>query len=240
MGSKKRRWQLQDCVDAAEAAAIAASLARLDGRGRWRVYDMVTVPGRAGSLVLVRRNVVAEGVVRLEVRRAGGTGSAGVDSRLRSAQPGGSPLGPASVCRVGAGPPHPSATASVVRSPPRRVAWSASAGAVEAGRAGRPRSRRRPDGRAAGPGEVRSGRPRGVVASDDAASGLPARRGRVLPVVGNTLTEEPGFPHNLQLASYARRRPRSASATPSPAIAPAIAAPMARRASATGEPTART
>ncbi len=33
----------------------------------------------AESLVLVRRNVVAEGVVGAEVRRAGGTGSAGVD-----------------------------------------------------------------------------------------------------------------------------------------------------------------
>ena len=75
MGSKKRRWQLQDCVDAAGAAGIAASLVRLDGGGRWRVYDMVTVPGRAGSLLLVRRNVVAEGVVRPDVPRAGGTGS---------------------------------------------------------------------------------------------------------------------------------------------------------------------
>ena len=76
--SKKRRWRLQDCVDAVEAAGIAAFLARLDGGGRWRVYDVVTVPGRAGSLVLARRNVVAEGVAPPDVRRGGGAGSAAV------------------------------------------------------------------------------------------------------------------------------------------------------------------
>lgn len=80
-GSKKRRWQLQDCVDAAEAAGIAASLARLDGGGRWRVYDMVTVPGRAGSVVLVRRNMVVEGVVMPDVRPVGGAGSADLVDR---------------------------------------------------------------------------------------------------------------------------------------------------------------
>ena len=32
--------------------------------GRWRVYDMVTVPARAGTVKLVRRPVVAEGVAR--------------------------------------------------------------------------------------------------------------------------------------------------------------------------------
>ena len=68
LGSGTRRWQLQDCVDVAEAARIAAGLARFDGGGRWRVYDMVTVPARAGSVRLVRRNVVAEGVVRPGVR----------------------------------------------------------------------------------------------------------------------------------------------------------------------------
>ncbi len=80
IGSKKRCWQLQDCVDVAEAAGIAESLARLDEGGRWRVYDMVTVPGRAGSVVLVRRNMVAEGVVLPGDRRTGG-GSAGVAGR---------------------------------------------------------------------------------------------------------------------------------------------------------------
>ncbi len=64
IGSRKRRWQFRDCVDAAEAARIAAALARLDGGGRWRVYDMVTVPAGAGAVELARRNVVAEGVVR--------------------------------------------------------------------------------------------------------------------------------------------------------------------------------
>lgn len=34
------------------------------GCGRWRVYDMVTVPAEGGSVKLVRRAVVAEGVVR--------------------------------------------------------------------------------------------------------------------------------------------------------------------------------
>lgn len=70
IGSSRRCWQLQDCVDAVQAARIAAALARLDGGGRWRVYDMVTVPARAGSVELVRRNVVAEGVVRPAQRDA--------------------------------------------------------------------------------------------------------------------------------------------------------------------------
>ena len=68
IGSSKRRWQLQDCVDVAEAARLAAGLARFDGGGRWRVYDMVTVPAEGGSVELVRRRVVAEGVVRSGVR----------------------------------------------------------------------------------------------------------------------------------------------------------------------------
>ena len=67
IGSRKRRWQLQFCVDVAEAACIAASLADSDGGGRWRVYDMVTVPAEGGSVELVRRNVVAEGVVLPDV-----------------------------------------------------------------------------------------------------------------------------------------------------------------------------
>ena len=69
IGSSKRRWQLQVCVDVAEAARLVAALARFDGGGRWRVYDMVTVRAEAGgSVKLVRRGVVAEGVVRLGVR----------------------------------------------------------------------------------------------------------------------------------------------------------------------------
>ena len=64
IGSSKRRWQQQDCVDVAEAARLAAGLASLDGAGRWRVYDMVTMPAERGSVKLVRRAVVAEGVVR--------------------------------------------------------------------------------------------------------------------------------------------------------------------------------
>ena len=68
IGSSKRRWQLQDCVDVAEAARLAAGLAKFDGGGRWRVYDMVTVPAEGGSVELVRRRVFAEGVVRPGVR----------------------------------------------------------------------------------------------------------------------------------------------------------------------------
>ena len=68
IGSSKRRWQLQDCVDVAEAASLAAGLAKFDGGGRWRVYDMVTVPAESGSVQLVRRDMVAEGVVRPDVR----------------------------------------------------------------------------------------------------------------------------------------------------------------------------
>ena len=67
IGSSKRRWQLQDCIDVAEAARLAAGLARFDGGGRWRVYDMVTVPAEGGSVKLVRRDVVAEGVVLPDV-----------------------------------------------------------------------------------------------------------------------------------------------------------------------------
>ena len=67
IGLSKRRWQLQDCVDVAEAASLAAGLARFDGGGRWRVYDMATVPAEGGSVKLVRRRVVAEGVVRPDV-----------------------------------------------------------------------------------------------------------------------------------------------------------------------------
>ena len=68
VGSHKRCWQLQDCVDVAEAARLAAGLARFDRGGRWRVYDMATVPADGGSVKLVRRNVVAEGVVLPDVR----------------------------------------------------------------------------------------------------------------------------------------------------------------------------
>ena len=69
IGSSKRRWQLHGCIDVAQAARLAAGLARVDGGGRWRVYDMVTVPTEAGgSVKLVRRGVVAEGVVRPGVR----------------------------------------------------------------------------------------------------------------------------------------------------------------------------
>ena len=64
IGSSKRRWQFQDCVDVAEAARLAAGLARFDGGGRWRVYDIVIVPADGSSVKLVRRRVVAEGVVR--------------------------------------------------------------------------------------------------------------------------------------------------------------------------------
>ena len=67
IGSSKRRWQLQDCVDVAEAARVAAGLARFDGGARWRVYDMVAVPAEGGSVKLVRQTVVAEGVVLPDV-----------------------------------------------------------------------------------------------------------------------------------------------------------------------------
>ena len=66
LGSSKRRWQVRDCGDVAEAARHAAALARFDGGGRWRVYDMATVPTDGGSVQLVRRTVVAEGLVLLD------------------------------------------------------------------------------------------------------------------------------------------------------------------------------
>ncbi len=68
IGSSRRRWQLHYCVDVAEAARLAAGLARSDGGGRWRVYDMATVPAGGGSVALARRHLVAEGVVRPPVR----------------------------------------------------------------------------------------------------------------------------------------------------------------------------
>ena len=71
IGSSRRRWQLHYCVDVAEAARLAAGLARSDGGGRWRVYDMATVPAGAGSVALARRHLVAEGVVRPGVRCSG-------------------------------------------------------------------------------------------------------------------------------------------------------------------------
>ena len=64
IGSSRRRWQLQCCVDVTEAARLAAGLARSEGGGRWRVYDMATVPAGGGSVELARRHLVAEGVVR--------------------------------------------------------------------------------------------------------------------------------------------------------------------------------
>ena len=68
IASSRRRWQLHHCVDVAEAARLAAGLARSDGGGRWRVYDMVTVPAGGGSVALARRHLAAEGVVRPPVR----------------------------------------------------------------------------------------------------------------------------------------------------------------------------
>ena len=55
--------------------ASRAGLARFDGGGRWRVYDMAAVPAATGSVKLVRRAVVAEGVVRPGGGQAGGSGS---------------------------------------------------------------------------------------------------------------------------------------------------------------------
>ncbi len=68
IGLSRRRWQLHHCVDVAEAAGLATGLARSDGGGRWRVYDMVTVPEGGGSVALARRHLAAEGVVRPPVR----------------------------------------------------------------------------------------------------------------------------------------------------------------------------
>ena len=74
IGASKRSWQLPSCGDFAEAGRLAAGLARFDGGGRWRVYDMATVPAEGGAVKLVRRDVVAEGVVRPGVRCAGSAG----------------------------------------------------------------------------------------------------------------------------------------------------------------------
>ena len=64
IGSSKRRWQVQVCVDAAEAARLVAGLARGDGGGRWRVYSTESVVSRDGSVRVERRGLLREGVVR--------------------------------------------------------------------------------------------------------------------------------------------------------------------------------
>ena len=63
IGSGKRRWQVQPCVDVADAARLVEGLTRGDGGGRWRVYGTESVVGRGGSVRVERRNVLAEGVV---------------------------------------------------------------------------------------------------------------------------------------------------------------------------------
>ena len=63
IGSAKRRWRVDDCVDAAHAARLVAGLARLDGGGRWRVYGTASVVVPDGSVCVERRDVLAEGVV---------------------------------------------------------------------------------------------------------------------------------------------------------------------------------
>ena len=68
IGSSRRRWQLHYCVDVAEAARLAAGLARSDGGGRWRVYDMATVPAGGGSVALAAPASGRGGVVRPPVR----------------------------------------------------------------------------------------------------------------------------------------------------------------------------
>ena len=68
IGSSKRRWQVQVCVDAAAAARIAAGLARGDGGGRWRVYGTESVVAPDRSVRVERRALFAEGVVRPAAR----------------------------------------------------------------------------------------------------------------------------------------------------------------------------
>lgn len=63
VGSAKRRWRVEDCIDAAAAARIAAGLARLDGGGLWRVYGTASVVVPDGSVRVERRDVPTEGVV---------------------------------------------------------------------------------------------------------------------------------------------------------------------------------
>ena len=43
LGSPRRRWQVQYCVDMAEAERIAVGLVKSDGGGRWRVYGLTRV-----------------------------------------------------------------------------------------------------------------------------------------------------------------------------------------------------
>ena len=64
LGSRKRRWRVQDCTDVEHASRIAAGLARLDGGGRWRVYGTLNVPADRGSVRVDRGPVLADGVER--------------------------------------------------------------------------------------------------------------------------------------------------------------------------------
>ena len=71
LGSPGRRWQLQYCVDMAEAERIAAGLGNSEGGGRWRVYGVTRVQLPDGPVRLDRGDLLAEGVVRLRMRQAG-------------------------------------------------------------------------------------------------------------------------------------------------------------------------
>ena len=72
LGSPRRRWQVQYCVDLAEAERIAAGLVGSDGGGRWRVYGFTRVELPDGPVRLERRDLLAEGVVRPSVRQTEG------------------------------------------------------------------------------------------------------------------------------------------------------------------------
>ena len=62
VGSAERRWTMRVCAGPAEAAAVAAGLARSDGGGRWRVYGTRAAPAAAGPPGIERAELLAEGV----------------------------------------------------------------------------------------------------------------------------------------------------------------------------------
>lgn len=84
LGSPRRRWQVQYCVDMAEAERIAVGLVKSDGGGRWRVYGLTRVQLPDGPVRLERGDLLAEGVVRPGMRQAEGIHHRGATAEHRS------------------------------------------------------------------------------------------------------------------------------------------------------------
>lgn len=73
LGSPGRRWQVQYCVDRAEAERIAAGLVKSDdGGGRWRVYGLTREQLPDAPIRFDRGDLLAAGVAQSGTRQAEG------------------------------------------------------------------------------------------------------------------------------------------------------------------------